>query len=159
MLSKDTFPKLKEGLNSNLDGCRVILQSIFGDKEDLYQFGKSKVFIKKPETIFHLEELRDRALHDIVKIIQRNYRGYRAKKFFIEMKEKSLGIFGENKKRRRISINRIFEGDHLEIAQKAQIETLLIKSNEPTKIYFSNYGQKIAKTLFGYGSLQFHQKV
>eukprot|EP01080_Neovahlkampfia_damariscottae_P010518 gene10518-3040_t len=159
ILSKDTFPILNKNINSNLDACKYLLKEIFKNENIEYQFGKSKLFIKKPETIFHLEELRDRALHDICKIIQRKYRGYKARKFFIEMKEKSLGIFSDDKKRRRISINRTFSGDYLELFEKAQIITNLIKSNESSKIYYSNYGDKIAKTFMGYGSLQLHSKI
>ena len=37
---------------------------------EAYKFGKTKIFIVKPVTLFSLEELRERKLHDVVRSIQ-----------------------------------------------------------------------------------------
>lgn len=71
------------------------------EAKSLYQFGKTKIFIKTPEMVFALEEMRERALHEIARKIQRVYRGYKARKFFIELRKKSTDIFQNKKKRRR----------------------------------------------------------
>jgi len=53
-----------------------------------YQLGKSKVFIRQPVSLFTLEELRERKLHDVVTLIQKVYRSWKARKFFLELREK-----------------------------------------------------------------------
>ena len=54
----------------------------------------------KPVTLFTLEELRERKLHDVVSGLQGSFRAYRARKRFLELREKSKGIFNGRKRRR-----------------------------------------------------------
>lgn len=155
ILNDKTYPKYN---GSFIDGCKLIMESVV-KSQDNYQFGKTKIFIKVPEIVYNLEELRERKLHDIAQKIQRLYRRYKARQFYIEMKEKSLGIFGTEKKRRRISVNRNFAGDYLEMTYVLEVLKCLQKNKEEdSKIYFSNHAQKVSKTLFGYGTIEFHPK-
>ena len=53
MLCKDTWPNPR---GSDRDGTQAILKSQNLDGDVTY--GKTKIFIKSPETVFHLEEVR-----------------------------------------------------------------------------------------------------
>lgn len=58
-----------------------------------YCFGSTKVFLKNPATLFGLEAVRERKLHEVARLLLAGYRSYRAHKYFLELREKSLGIF------------------------------------------------------------------
>ncbi|KAG8527156.1 uncharacterized protein KY384_008586 [Bacidia gigantensis] len=60
-----------------LHGTKVILLETRISKTQ-YQLGTTKVFIKDPETIFALEDLRDRHYVNLVRRLQRVWRNYRA---------------------------------------------------------------------------------
>eukprot|EP00013_Stygamoeba_regulata_P029147 CAMPEP_0177657900 /NCGR_PEP_ID=MMETSP0447-20121125/16485_1 /TAXON_ID=0 /ORGANISM="Stygamoeba regulata, Strain BSH-02190019" /LENGTH=1046 /DNA_ID=CAMNT_0019162393 /DNA_START=15 /DNA_END=3155 /DNA_ORIENTATION=- len=60
------------------DGCRAILAH-HKVTDQQFSVGKTKVFIKEPNTLFHLEDLRTAGLPAVVTKIQAFYRGYRAR--------------------------------------------------------------------------------
>jgi len=141
MLSPQTWPTWQ---GDEMKGCRTILQSVNMAEGPQYQFGKSKVFIRHPVSLFSLEELRERKLHDIVVLIQKMYRSYRTRKYFMELREKSLGLFGRNKPRRRESIRRYYVGDYLGVAQNPDVQKLLHKHGD-RNILFADEVDKINK--------------
>ena len=79
---------------------------------DAYKLGHTKLFVRKPMTLFALEELRARKLHDVSRMIQAGYRSYRARVHYLELREKAQGIF-QGKKRRRGSWALYFLGDYV----------------------------------------------
>ena len=71
--------------------------------------------VKKPLTLFSLEELRERKMHDIARILQYRQgtaRAAHAREEPRELREKSLGIF-HGRKRRRGSWHLYFLGDYI----------------------------------------------
>ena len=86
ILSDKTFPSFSGNPNS---GCKEILTAM-AIKSGAYQFGKTKVFIKNPVTVFALEEERDNKLEDICTIIQTAWRLFRIKReihgYFAELR-------------------------------------------------------------------------
>jgi myosin-1 len=72
-------------------------------------------------------EMRERKLNDIVTLIQKVYRSWKTRKYFLELREKSLGLFGRNKPRRRASIRRYYVGDYLNISTHPAIQAMLAK--------------------------------
>lgn len=66
MLTKDTWPTWNGSVQ---DGCKAIL-SHTGFLDDV-QFGKTKLFIKTPKTVFTLESQRATRLPTIVMFLQR----------------------------------------------------------------------------------------
>ena len=74
ILSPQTYPEWK---GNDRDGCRQILKSIsekMGLSKEEAQLGKSKIFIRQPETYFSIERLREHKLGDFVTKIQRAWR-------------------------------------------------------------------------------------
>ncbi|KAI8997874.1 P-loop containing nucleoside triphosphate hydrolase protein [Pilobolus umbonatus] len=114
--------------------CIEILKYNHIDSND-WQMGTSKVFIKRPETIFALENLRDKYWNDMATRIQRAWRAYvryktqcaikiqrcwRKNKYkigYIQLRDYSQQLLGGRKERRRFSLirQRLFYGDYLDV--------------------------------------------
>jgi len=137
MLSKATWPI---GSGDAIEDTRAILQSM-GISGDAVQFGKTKLFVRQPITLFSLEELRERKLHDIATIIQVTYRAWKARKYFLELREKSLAVFG-GRKRRRGSVHLYFLGDYINAKDDVGIRRVLTKCGD-TRILFADKITKI----------------
>ena len=118
----------------------TILQAV-GIAPDEFQYGRTKIFLRKPMTLFLLEEQRERKLHDIANIINSCYRAWKARKFFLDLKELSMSLFG-GQKRRRGSIHLYFLGDYINCKKEKKIQTVLHKFNEK-KILFADVVEKI----------------
>lgn len=98
-----------------------------------YQMGTTKVFIKTPETLFALEDMRDKYWHNMAARIQRAWRRYvkrkedaakviqaawRIKKHgnkYEQLRDEGTDILAGRKQRRRMSLlrSRAFMGDYL----------------------------------------------
>jgi myosin-1 len=126
ILSAETFPRWN---GAPRDGIKKIMSSVDMNSEE-WQLGKSKVFIKSPESLFLLEEQRDRKYHGYAKIIQRAYRKHKARKYYKEMRAKASDIMYGKKERKRFSLSREFVGDYLSYLDnpilKALVGTVLI---------------------------------
>ena len=67
MVSQYTWPNYRGG--NDKSGCKVILdEQGYGDD---VQYGKTKIFIKSPQTVFGLEESRSKLLPGIVIFLQK----------------------------------------------------------------------------------------
>lgn len=108
---------------------------------EAYQFGKTKIFIRKPLTLFTLEELRARRLHDVARMLQTAWRALLARKSFLELREQAQGIFA-GQKRRRGSWALYFLGDYCRAAESAELTRTLAKHGEK-QIYFADVCEKI----------------
>jgi myosin-1 len=95
-----------------------------------WQLGKTKVFIKAPESLFLLEEVRERKYHDYAKKIQRAYRRYRARKYYLECKKQSLSLFYGKKERRRFTLNRDYLGDYISYLDNPYLRSLVGKNEK-----------------------------
>ena len=111
-----------------------------GVSPDAYQFGKTKVFVRKPVTLFSLEEMRERKLHDIAISIQTCFRVWQARKYFLELREKSMGIFN-GKKRRRGSWVFYFMGDYIDAKNNINIAKIMAKYGDQ-RILFADMVDK-----------------
>jgi myosin-1 len=131
ILTPETYPTW----NGNpKDGVKHILEAVDMDK-DQWQFGLTKVFIKTPESLFILEELRDRKYHGYAKTIQTCYRKWKSRKYFLDLKKQSTDIFYGKKQRRRFSINRDFSGDYINYLSNPLLKQLVGKNE---KCYFAS---------------------
>jgi myosin I len=138
-----------------LSGTKQILKDTSIPVEE-YQMGRTKAFIKTPETLFALEAMRDRYWHNMAIRIQRAWRNYvryrtecaiRIQRFwrrvnggleFIKVRDQGHQILGARKERRRLSIlgSRRFLGDYLGVASRGGdgefiAESINLTRNEP----------------------------
>ncbi|XP_056300622.1 myosin IEb [Pseudoliparis swirei] len=109
ILTKETWPRWTE---KERQGVLHLLNSVHMD-QDQFQLGKTKVFIKAPESLFLLEEMRERKYNGYARVIQKAWRKHIAVRKYVKMREEASDILLNKKERRRNSINRNFVGDYL----------------------------------------------
>lgn len=123
VLTKETFPKWRGNIK---EGIVHILNSVGMDK-DQYQLGKTKVFIKAPESLFLLEEMRERRYDQHARVIQKAFKKYFARQQYLKQKQKAADILQGRKERRRHSLNRNFVGDYIGLDHHPELRVLVGK--------------------------------
>ncbi|XP_069471785.1 unconventional myosin-Ib isoform X4 [Ambystoma mexicanum] len=88
MLCKQTWPHWKGPAR---DGVEVLVKDL-GFPTEEYSFGRSKIFIRNPRTLFQLEDLRKQRLEDLASLIQKIYRGWKCRTHFLLMKRSQIII-------------------------------------------------------------------
>lgn len=137
-----------------------------------YQLGTTKVFIKTPETLFALEDMRDKYWHNMAARIQRAWRRYvkrkddaartiqnawKVKKHgnqFEQLRDYGNGLLQGRKERRRFSMlgSRSFMGDYLGCNFSSGYGRFILSQTGITdKVYFSLKGE-ILLSKFGRSS-------
>eukprot|EP01104_Vermistella_antarctica_P007042 TRINITY_DN1777_c0_g1_i1.p1 TRINITY_DN1777_c0_g1~~TRINITY_DN1777_c0_g1_i1.p1 ORF type:complete len:946 (+),score=249.72 TRINITY_DN1777_c0_g1_i1:407-3244(+) len=143
MLAKETWPVWHGALQ---EGCKKILTQIHLTDERGFQFGRTKLFIRQPEWVYTLEEMRLRKLDDLVTIIQKAFRAHRLRKYMAEMREASMGVYDGEKARRRNSVNPKFTGDALKLGNNPFVQSSYEKHGE-TKVVFTQNMRKVNRAL------------
>ncbi|XP_041650351.1 myosin IEb [Cheilinus undulatus] len=109
ILTKESWPQWR---GEQRQGVLHLLNSVHMD-QDQYQLGKSKVFIKAPESLFLLEEMRERKYNGYARVIQKAWRKHIAVRKYVKMREEASDVLLNKKERRKNSINRNFVGDYI----------------------------------------------
>ncbi|KAF7641305.1 hypothetical protein LDENG_00285630, partial [Lucifuga dentata] len=109
ILTKETWPLWR---GDERQGVLHLLSSVNMD-QDQFQLGKTKVFIKAPESLFLLEEMRERKYNGYARVIQKAWRKHIAVRKYVKMREEASDILLNKKERRRNSLNRNFVGDYI----------------------------------------------
>uniref|UniRef100_A0A4W6DKQ6 Osteoclast-stimulating factor 1 n=1 Tax=Lates calcarifer TaxID=8187 RepID=A0A4W6DKQ6_LATCA len=109
ILTKETWPRWR---GEERQGVLHLLNSVHMD-QDQFQLGKTKVFIKAPESLFLLEEMRERKYNGYARVIQKAWRKHIAVRKYVKMREEASDVLLNKKERRRNSINRNFVGDYI----------------------------------------------
>jgi len=116
ILTPETFhewsPFNRRQRGDPLRAIHHIMKSVNMD-QDQWQPGRSKVFIKAPESLFLLEELRERKFNVHARVIQKAYRKYAARKRTNTQGTEAARLLAGRKQRNRRSISRQFVGDYL----------------------------------------------
>jgi len=94
---------------------------------DQWQLGRTKVFIKNPESLFLLEEQRERKFDQFARRIQIFYRRWKAQQYYEELKVKASDIMMHKKERRPGTINRNFVGDYIGFGDNPSLRSLVGK--------------------------------
>ncbi|XP_072245262.1 unconventional myosin-If isoform X2 [Leuresthes tenuis] len=123
ILTAETWPCWR---GPEQQGVLHLLRSVNMDN-DQYQMGRTKVFVKHPESLFLLEEMRERKFDTFARIIQKAWRRFIAKKKYEQMREEASDILYNSKERRKNSINRNFVGDYLGLEQRPELRQFLSK--------------------------------
>lgn len=123
VLTKETFPRWR---GDPKEGILHILRSVNMDK-DQYQLGKTKIFIKAPESLFLLEEVRERRYDHHARVIQKAFKKYFARRQYLKQKQKAADILQGRKERRRHSLNRNFVGDYIGLDHHPELKVLVGK--------------------------------
>ncbi|XP_015599570.1 unconventional myosin-Ie isoform X2 [Cephus cinctus] len=135
ILTKETWP---QWTGDTKQGVEWILASVQMDRRQ-YQLGKTKLFIKAPESLFMLEEARDRKYNTHARVIQKAFKKYFARKKQEKEKQEAANLFFSRKQRRRGSVNRNFVGDYIGLDGKPQTMNLIGRRE---KVFFAEVVKK-----------------
>ncbi len=83
LLTPETWPHWRGDVKS---GIKHLMNAVNMDP-DQWQLGRSKVFIKAPESLFLLEEQRERKYDFYARKLQKAFRRYNAHKYYLRLKE------------------------------------------------------------------------
>eukprot|EP01013_Petalomonas_cantuscygni_P009418 TRINITY_DN2223_c0_g8_i1.p1 TRINITY_DN2223_c0_g8~~TRINITY_DN2223_c0_g8_i1.p1 ORF type:complete len:1265 (+),score=314.55 TRINITY_DN2223_c0_g8_i1:206-4000(+) len=113
-LSPQCFPRPWKG--DDKSGCRAILSSVPGLQEGAsFQFGETKIFLRRPEELFRLEELRSSCFDKMAASIQRAYRNYKKRVVFVRLRAAIERFITKHQKQRRSgSVLRAYRGTYVE---------------------------------------------
>ncbi|KAL1007262.1 hypothetical protein UPYG_G00084250 [Umbra pygmaea] len=123
ILTKESWPTWR---GDEKQGVLHLLRAVNMD-QDQFQLGRTKVFIKAPESLFLLEETRERKFDTHARAIQKAWRKYVARKKYVQMREEASDLLLNRKERRRHSINRNFVGDYLGMDDRPELRQFLAK--------------------------------
>lgn len=147
MVCPSIWLKFPPSNNARQDAKAILDSMAITGEGDAFAMGKTKIFIRRPETLFSLEEMRERKMHDVVRMIQTAWRLYQARLHFLELREKSMGIF-KGRKRRRGSWVLFFQGDYIHARDSMELRALFahpkIGANDQ-KIVFADQCDVLAK--------------
>jgi len=143
MVSDKTFPKWR---GDEREGVQIIIGEMNLPPGEV-QFGKTKLFLRKPKTLYEVEEKRLAALHRIATKIQKVWRAWKIRKIYLELKKEALDVFKGQKERNRMSMQRgvvSFFGDFLGLVDNQEIKSLIAQTGD-TKVVFSDIVKKVNK--------------
>uniref|UniRef100_A0A4W6E9M2 Osteoclast-stimulating factor 1 n=1 Tax=Lates calcarifer TaxID=8187 RepID=A0A4W6E9M2_LATCA len=123
ILTKESWPTWR---GDEKQGVLHLLRSVNMD-QDQFQLGRTKIFIKAPESLFLLEETRERKFDGYARTIQKAWRKYVARKKYVQMREEASDLLLNRKERRRHSLNRNFVGDYLGMDDRPELRQFLAK--------------------------------
>uniref|UniRef100_A0A3B5K7G7 Osteoclast-stimulating factor 1 n=1 Tax=Takifugu rubripes TaxID=31033 RepID=A0A3B5K7G7_TAKRU len=123
ILTRESWPTWR---GDEKQGVLHLLRSVNMD-QDQFQLGRTKIFIKAPESLFLLEETRDRKFDGYARTIQKAWRKYVARKKYVQMREEASDLLLNRKERRRHSLNRNFVGDYLGMEDRPELRQFLGK--------------------------------
>uniref|UniRef100_A0A914BXB0 Uncharacterized protein n=1 Tax=Acrobeloides nanus TaxID=290746 RepID=A0A914BXB0_9BILA len=121
ILSSETWPHYR---GDPRRGCEIICREV-SISPGQYQLGKTKIFIKNPESLFLLEESRERKYDGYARVIQKAFRRFNARKHYLRMKEQASDLLYGKKERRRFSLNRNFVGDYIGIENQPALQAIV----------------------------------
>ncbi|TDH07085.1 hypothetical protein EPR50_G00120170 [Perca flavescens] len=88
MLCKRTWPHWRGPAR---EGVEVLMADLPVPAEE-FSYGRSKIFIRNPRTLFFLEERRRQCLQDLATLIQKIYRGWKCRSHFQLLKKSQIVV-------------------------------------------------------------------
>lgn len=88
MLCKRTWPHWRGPAREGVEVLMADLQV----STDEFSYGRSKIFIRNPRTLFFLEERRRECLQDLATLIQKIYRGWKCRSQFLLLKQSQIVV-------------------------------------------------------------------
>ncbi|PRP79992.1 hypothetical protein PROFUN_12279 [Planoprotostelium fungivorum] len=111
-----------------------------------YQKGKTKVFIRAPETLFALEELRERKVYSYANSIQRFFLQFSMNNYFYNLQMTANSKVQGKKERRRLSLERPFKGDYINYRENFPLKAM-IERNGKEKMGFADRVNKYTRSV------------
>jgi len=137
MLASQTWPNWRDG--PVREGVKHILD-VFNLKSPDCEFGKTKLFVRDPRTVFLLEEERKKRIVDLVVLMQKIIRGWVARHKYQKMKQSQIKLssyyrmYREKKKYRHFKSSVIVIQAALRGFRVRKVYAKLLKKNAAPKI-------------------------
>jgi len=123
-LSRQTWGMRGEWSGPAVDGCTTLLRDLQLE-EGQWQLGKTKVFIRHPETLFHLEELLERHDYDCIVRIQRSWKKWKARKHALEQRALAADKLRGKKERQQSSMSRQYDADYIRYEDNYPLQEMI----------------------------------
>eukprot|EP01132_Coremiostelium_polycephalum_P007665 gene7665-9430_t len=128
---KETWPNWTGGFEA---GCEAILRSMDLDPKQ-FSKGKTKIFIRAPETVFNLEELRERKVFIYANKLQRFFLRFTLMSYYYSIQKSANDSFKSNKERRRLSLERPFQGDYINYRENFPLKDIVNKNGNEKMMF------------------------
>eukprot|EP01114_Cavostelium_apophysatum_P015538 TRINITY_DN424_c0_g1_i2.p1 TRINITY_DN424_c0_g1~~TRINITY_DN424_c0_g1_i2.p1 ORF type:complete len:1158 (+),score=312.59 TRINITY_DN424_c0_g1_i2:262-3735(+) len=136
-LSKNTWGIWGEWTGSAIQGCETICRDLQLEAGQ-WQMGKTKIFIRHPETLFFLEEQVERKDFDCASKIQKAWKKWKLAKRALEQRAYIANIFRGQKERQRYSVNRNYIGDYMNYDCNYALQDLIRQHSGQEGVIFSD---------------------
>eukprot|EP01060_Flectonema_neradi_P019617 TRINITY_DN2684_c4_g2_i1.p1 TRINITY_DN2684_c4_g2~~TRINITY_DN2684_c4_g2_i1.p1 ORF type:complete len:1181 (+),score=280.64 TRINITY_DN2684_c4_g2_i1:501-3545(+) len=118
-ISPLTFPRPYRG--DDKAATQAVLSQLTGLGPDTWQLGTTKVFIRQPSHLFHLEDLREGAFGKIAGKIQKGWNVYKGGREMLQTKQGiAAKMTAAGKRRRPGSVFRVWKGDYMDYHDKVK---------------------------------------
>ncbi|EGG13950.1 myosin IB [Cavenderia fasciculata] len=141
-LSSKTWGLWGEWKGDAKEGAKTICQDLNLDASQ-WQLGVTKIFVRHPESVFHLEEMLDRKDYDCVVRIQKAFRNWKAKKHSLEQRAQIAHMFKDKKERQRNSIERKFTADYIDFDNQFGVQAAMDNAQKKERIVFADNVTKV----------------
>jgi len=131
-----------EWSGSATEGCSTICRDL-GLESGHWQLGKTKIFIRFPETLFHLEEQVERKDYECAANIQKAWKKWQLAKHALEQKKLIADLLRGKKERRRESISRQFSADYMAYEFNFQLQELIKQHSKQESVIFADQVLKL----------------
>ena len=148
ILTAATFPAWQKNFRSPRDAVEHLMQHI-GLQPGQYAMGKTKLFIKDPESVYVVERARIEGLNRLATLIQSVWKMWKVRKAFVEMKEAAKNLFAGKKERKRRSLEMgavAFFGDFLMLKESPEMTYMRAMYGDTTCV-FSDSCVKVTRKL------------
>eukprot|EP01104_Vermistella_antarctica_P018073 TRINITY_DN6583_c0_g1_i1.p1 TRINITY_DN6583_c0_g1~~TRINITY_DN6583_c0_g1_i1.p1 ORF type:complete len:1214 (+),score=376.93 TRINITY_DN6583_c0_g1_i1:263-3904(+) len=119
-------------------GCDAIMETMHVTLGEAYQKGRTKIFIRAPETVFSLEELRERTVYKYAVRIQRFFAKFALRRYYWEIQRASAEQFKGTKERRRNSIERHYRGDYISYRENFPLKAVVNRDGAQKVVFADN---------------------
>eukprot|EP00013_Stygamoeba_regulata_P028858 CAMPEP_0177646796 /NCGR_PEP_ID=MMETSP0447-20121125/9957_1 /TAXON_ID=0 /ORGANISM="Stygamoeba regulata, Strain BSH-02190019" /LENGTH=1048 /DNA_ID=CAMNT_0019149337 /DNA_START=284 /DNA_END=3426 /DNA_ORIENTATION=- len=128
-LSPKTWGIWGEWSGDAQQGCHAVMEGL-GLDNTKYQMGKSKIFVRHPETLFHMEEQLERFDYECTLRIQNAWKSWKMRKHALEQKALVSDCMRGKKERQRDSVGRAFSSDYINYHDNYGLQEVITKGEE-----------------------------
>jgi hypothetical protein len=137
MLSKTIWSGRARGTPK--DFCVTLCADLGWTPNKEYAMGKSKVFIQEATTLFALEDALERRMDEAIATIQKAWRNYKTKRYFLQVRADAFDLVNGRKERRRGSISGgLYRGDYISAFSNKLLQALISMSGAREKLLFAD---------------------
>lgn len=133
-LSDQTWGLWGEWSGDPRQGTEIVLKGSNLDAKQ-WQLGRSKIFIRHPESLFFLEECLERFDYERAAMIQKAWRKWKGKKKALEARALAANLLKNKKERRRDTVTRKFDGDYLNYDKNFPLQQAMTKYRDERLLF------------------------